>query len=220
MAFKKEYREALHSATVKIVREKVPVVDIGKDGAFTTFNFLRKDLALLFNELGFKRGAEIGVAQGFFSEILCSSIKNLELLCVDPWKRYAGNPRGRVDDIQEKCFQDAKNRLASYNVKFYREYSMDAVRSIPEYSLDFIYVDGNHCFDYVMEDLIEWGKRVRPGGIIAGDDYYEFKWAGVIEAVQAYVKAHRVKEWYLTTDLSKSEKKSGQPEPSFFWVKE
>jgi SAM-dependent methyltransferase len=220
MVYRKEHREELFRVTDTIVKSEVPVINAGNDGSLQTFNFTRENLASLFNKLGFKKGAEIGVARGHYSETLCKEIKELRLACVDPWMRYAGNPRGRVNTEQEECFQITKKKLEGYNVKFFRTYSMEAVKEFPEYFLDFVYIDGNHCFDYVMQDLIEWGKRVRPGGIIAGDDYYEFKWAGVIEAVQAYIGAHRVKQWYLTADISNGERTKGQPRPSFFWVKE
>ena len=40
----------------------------------------RTDLAIMFGELGFKRGAEIGVRAGKYSEILCTHVKGLEKL--------------------------------------------------------------------------------------------------------------------------------------------
>jgi hypothetical protein len=87
---------------------------------------------------------------------------------------------------------------------------MDAVRDIELESLDFVYIDGNHSFDYVMQDLIEWSKRVRRGGIVSGHDYYHFRNAGVVEAVDVYTHCHGIKEWFLTNE---------QKSKSFFWVK-
>lgn len=161
-------------------------------------NFNRDDLAKLFNELGFKKGAEIGVAEGHYSEILCQSIPDLELLAVDPWIRYADNPRAHSTEHQIFSYNETKRRLAPYpKAKMVQAMSMDAVRDVANESLDFAYVDGHHSFDYVMSDLIEWSKRVRSGGIIAGDDYFEMKWGGVIQAVQAYTQAHEIHPWYL-----------------------
>jgi len=60
-----------------------------------------------------------------------------------------------------------------------------------------------------MQDLIEWGKRVRQDGIISGHDYYRFRWAGVVDAVDAYTRAHQVNEWFI----------DDMRETSFFWVK-
>ena len=171
----------------------------------------RNDLAKIFNELGFKKGVEIGVAEGHFSEVLCRSIPDLELLSIDPWEKYSDNPRAHSVDHQEFSYNETARRLTPYpKAKMIKAMSMDAVRDVPNDSLDFCYLDGHHGFDYVMEDLIEWGKRVRSGGIIAGDDYYHFEWAGVVDAVQAYTKHHKISPRFLI---------QAPRSVDFFWVK-
>lgn len=169
--------------------------------------FTRIDLAKLMGELGFKIGAEVGVADGQNSLTLCKSIPDLQLLCVDPWEVYSENPRAH--DNQDEMYRIAQERLRPFNVKFVKAMSMDAVRDIPDESLDFVYIDGNHSFDFVMQDIIEWSKKVRPDGIISGHDYYRFRWAGVVDAVDAYVKAHQIQEWFVTDEK----------EVTFFWAR-
>jgi GT2 family glycosyltransferase len=163
-------------------------------------DFHRNDLAQLFAELGFTKGAEIGVAEGHYSGVLCKSIPNLEeLLLVDPWRRYDDNPWAHSQEHQDFSLNETKRKTAGYNVRIMQDYSMNAVQEAAEESLDFVYIDGHHGFDFVMQDLIEWSKRVRSGGIISGDDYYHFKknWAGVVQAVNAYTDAHRISPWFL-----------------------
>jgi predicted O-methyltransferase YrrM len=171
-------------------------------------SFDRVKLARLLAELGYKRGVEVGVADGRNSLTLCQNIPGLELYGIDPWLVYSENPRAH--DNQDECYRLATERLAPYNVLLIRAMSMDAVRDFAPGSIDFVYIDGHHGFDWVMQDLIEWGKRVRPGGIISGHDYYRFRWAGVVDAVDAYTKAHQVKEWFI----------DDMRETSFFWVKQ
>lgn len=170
----------------------------------------RGELAQYFFETGLNKGVEIGVADGRHSEYLCKMNPNIELFCVDPWDTYKENSRGGGQSQQHGNFEKAKARLAPYNAHLIRKFSMDAVKNFEDGSLDFVYIDGNHDFDYVMQDLIAWSKKVRPGGIIAGHDYYHFHNSGVIEAVDAYLKGHKIRNWYLTQER----------EPSFFWVKE
>ena len=170
--------------------------------------FTRGRLAKLFGEMGFVKGAEIGVAGGRYSLTLCQHVPGLKLTCVDPWARYPGNPRAHRTEKQERCYQEARTRLSPYGAHIVRAKSMEYVNEVEDRSLDFVYIDGNHCFDFVMQDLIEWGKKVRRGGIISGHDYYRFRWAGVVDAVDVYVRAHQVQEWFLTDER----------EPSFFWA--
>lgn len=159
--------------------------------------------------MGYKKGAEIGVAEGKFSEVLCEAMPGLELLCVDPWERYPQNQRGGGSEKQHNNLQDAIDRLSKYNTKLVRQMSMEAVIDVPWDSLDFVYIDGNHNFDYVMQDIIEWSKCVRSGGVVSGHDYYHFNQSGVIEAVDAYIKAHGIRQWWITQER----------EPTWYWRK-
>ncbi len=177
--------------------------------------FHRNDLAQLFAELGFNRGAEIGVAEGNYSEVLVKANPNLELLCVDPWHRYSGNPQNKTKEKNEYAYNEAKRKLAGYNAILIQELSMECVRNVVDESLDFVYIDGHHGFDYVMQDLIEWSKKVRSGGLITGDDYYYLdpkRWgAGPVEAVQAYTTAHKITPWFIF---------QGHKSIDFMWVKQ
>jgi len=166
----------------------------------------RSHLAELFAELGYTKGAEIGVASGEFSLEMCRMIPNLTLICVDPWEVYDRVAQDRVD----WRYSLAKDRLAKFSVEFMKMTSMEAVKQIPDESIDFVYIDGLHTFDAVVMDIIEWSKKVRKGGMVTGHDYYEFYQSGVIPAVRAYTQAHNIQQWYITKEK----------EASFFWVKQ
>lgn len=150
----------------------------------------RIELAKFFNQSGFKKGAEIGVADGRYAEILCQNIPGLHLIAVDPWTPYDGNWRSK--DYQQKAYETAVERLQSYRPTILRKTSIEASLEVPDESLDFVFIDGDHHFDYIMEDIIAWSRKVRKGGIVSGHDYYEFKTGGIIPAVDAYVKAHNI----------------------------
>ena len=173
--------------------------------------FSRNGLYKLFRDFGFKRGAEIGVSIGINSKAMCTYIAGLELLCVDPWDivldDYRSRTRGR--ERLASYYEQAAQRLKPFDCQLARMTSLEAVRLVRWESLDFVYVDGAHEFDYAITDIVEWSKRVRPGGIVSGHDYLHFSGAGVVEAVDAYVKKHPINEWYLTNENV----------PSWFWVK-
>lgn len=179
------------------------------------------DLIKHFAELGFRTGAEIGVAEGHFSEAMLKVIPDLHLYCVDAWTVYKGNRWAGSEERNEHHRKTTIERLKPYpNATIVDMFSMDAIHNTGDFPLDFVYIDGNHSFDYVMQDLIEWSKRVRKGGIISGDDYYSFKGAGVVDAVNAYTKAHRI-EFNLTDPLTdKIQDRGSQEQPSFWWIKQ
>jgi hypothetical protein len=174
----------------------------------------RIDLAAEFAARGYTYGAEIGVADGRFSLTLCQTIPNLRLVCIDPWMPYKGNTRGGDYDQHERNYWLAREHLAPYSAALVRQRSIDAAPQFADGEFDFVYIDGNHDFDYVMLDLILWTPKVRKGGIVAGHDYYHFGQAGVIPAVDAYCAAHGI----TPTILGEVRKHSrDDDQPTWYW---
>jgi len=174
--------------------------------------FTREKLAQLFAELGFTHGAEVGVAEGIYSLVLCQNIPGLKLIAADLWDRYfRSDARVAIKDraMQDEALQLAHEKLDRYNPQFIRAPSFEAAKQVPDGSLDFVYIDADHAFDFVMIDLVAWSPKVRVGGIVSGHDYYRFRGAGVVNAVDAYTTAHQIQEWFL----------DDQRETSFFWAK-
>lgn len=159
----------------------------------------RDDLPAFFVELGFKVGAEIGVDKGEFSQKLAQT--GLKLYAIDPW---LANKEYRISRRQSKldaAYQQAKKILAPYpNCLIIKKTSMEAVEDFADESLDFVYIDGNHEFRYIAEDLVEWTKKVRTGGIISGHDYFytqSSKYWHVAYVLNAFVSAYNIHNWYL-----------------------
>ena len=150
----------------------------------------RIDLAKFFNEKGFKKGAEIGVADGRYSQILCKEIPELELKCIDVWAPYEAGRRPQ--NYQNNAMEQAREKLKEYNAELIKEPSVEASFKIEDKSLDFVFIDGSHIFDYVMTDIILWSKKVKKGGIVSGHDYCHFTNSGVIEAVNKYCEIHKI----------------------------
>jgi hypothetical protein len=173
-------------------------------------------LPKLFHELGFKRGAEIGVQTGKFSQAICVANPTVEMVCVDPYKPYSFCGMSHRATC-ERWMHRAQRRLRPYKAEFMRMTSHDAALVVPNASLDFVYIDGAHDFDNVMMDLILWSPKVRKGGIVSGHDYMENYRQGVVQAVNTYVHAHGVQPWYITWSTYGRGRTTVDP-PSFFWV--
>lgn len=148
----------------------------------------RNDLAEYFAEQNFNVGAEIGVASGNYSSILCQANPNLKLYCIDLWG--PGSSRNEARYTRE--FAQAKAALADFNAEMIQKPSVEAAKDFEPGSLDFVYIDAAHTFDNVMRDIIEWGGKVRRGGIVAGHDYCNSKNNGVKDAVLMWAKWHNL----------------------------
>jgi len=166
----------------------------------------RKLLANLFAELGFTVGCEVGVRNGDNALHLLSVVPGLKMYLVDPYTMYDSSPSTTAERHQSR-FKKAQEKTKNYDAVFIRKYSMEAVKDIPELSLDFVHIDGDHSSDLVMQDLLEWSKRVKAGGIVSGHDYCEGQQGEVKDAVDAYIREHNISCWFRC-DVS-----------TYFWVK-
>ena len=169
----------------------------------------RVDLAKYFGEMGYRIGAEIGVCKGKYSRVFCWNIPDVKLFCVDTWTSDKNDP-GDEETLNESNYAHAKRILSPFDVTFIRKNSIAGLEYFADNSLDFVYIDANHTFDFVMRDIINWSMKVKPGGVVSGHDYYRLRNFGVIPAVNAYVKAHGITT-FGTTD--------GDHTPSFYWTK-
>jgi hypothetical protein len=159
----------------------------------------RRDLASFFGKIGFRVGVEIGTHKGKYAEQLCYYNPKLKLYCVDPWVVYRGMASSGQEQ-QNAVYLQAVNRLEKYNVEIIKKTSMDTLVDFNDNSLDFVYIDGDHRYKYVYEDICEWSKKVKPGGIVACHDFYCVYCPGVTRAVEKYVNENNISIWFATLD--------------------
>lgn len=171
----------------------------------------RIELIRLFANLGFIKGAEIGVASGRFSELMLKTIPGLKLICVDDYS----HPKFA------HFYDEANTGLAKYypQVKLIRKTSMEAIKLVHDEFLDFVYIDADHEYTHVRDDIREWTKKVRIGGVVSGDDYYLTRHGnyGVIRAVNEYCDANgyilHTTNWDLTQEVEDDQ------QPNWYFIK-
>jgi len=121
-------------------------------------------------------GAEVGVFRGENSVALLEKLNLKKLYAIDPWRNY----QGYTKDLTEAKTQTLK-RLKDYKqVQIIDTFSDQAAKLIPDNSLDFVYIDGNHTYEYAKPDIEIHYEKVKSCGVIAGHD---FDWPGVTQAV-------------------------------------
>jgi hypothetical protein len=123
---------------------------------------------------------EVGTWQGGFTQSILSKDNVTKVYCVDPYRHFTNNeyPDGMNELSQQQfdsLFTQVKQRLTlSYasKVEFIRKLSVEGSKHFEDNSLDFVYIDGNHDYKYVLEDLKAWYPKVKKGGYLCGDDVY------------------------------------------------
>lgn len=127
-------------------------------------------------------GAEIGVFRGEMSDNLLKLLPNLRLYMVDRWQPYSyeeqrGDPRGKMckegREFWDEAYSDALSVAVSHGqsrAHIIRGESIKAAQAIPNRSLDFAFIDGDHSYKGAKRDIICWIKKVKIGGVLCGHD--------------------------------------------------
>ena len=122
--------------------------------------------------------AEVGVWRGRNAYHLLKEIPNLKLWCIDPYIRDLVDPHllnVSVDVMDAKCL--AFHTLEQYKerVRWILLKSTQAAKWFNPSSFHFVYLDGDHKYESVKEDIETWWPLIRNGGIMAGHDYQGMK---------------------------------------------
>lgn len=186
-------------------------------------NVGRSDLAKLLHDLDFKIGVEVGVAAGEYSEILCNLNPQMKLYGIDPFLPHRGYRDYTRESTFRKLQEDAHMRLDKFpNYQFVKKFSLEAVNDFPDSSLDFVYIDANHNFQNAANDIVEWSKKVKVGGIISGHDYLRHRHQQnihVYQVVNAYTDAYRIRPWFVLGSQKRIRGEVRDVPRSWMWVK-
>lgn len=137
-------------------------------------------------------GAEVGVHRGEHAFAILKEMPNVELLVlIDPYCAYEGWCSPYAGTI-EKAKEIAKEKLFPYKNRIrwiYKKFGECNLAEIP--TLDFVYIDGNHEYEYVKNDIILSRKLVKNNGVVGGHDYIYYD--GVRNAVDDYCRDNHLK---------------------------
>lgn len=157
----------------------------------------RNELGYWLNWLGLAGdGAEVGVFKGQFSQHLLQTWECRQLTSVDPWREFPSAEYVDVcnlaQDMQERNFLETRQRLNPFGDRsqLLRATSEAAAGTIAEATLDFVYLDAQHHYEAVRDDIRAWYPKVKSGGVLGGHDYLD----GVI-ASGVYGVKQAVDEW-------------------------
>lgn len=119
-------------------------------------------------------GLELGSFKGEFAKTILSEWPG-KLIMVDVWREL---PLEEYDDSSnhsqhENVFIDAMNNIKTFEDRafMWRMDSVNACEFVVDNSLDFIYIDANHTYESVCNDLKLWYPKVKKGGFVMGHDY-------------------------------------------------
>jgi len=145
---------------------------------------------------------EIGAYAGQSTELICKSGKFERLITIDPF----------VDGYDPTDIPANKYPLSVVRLYFYRRImqypnvlhlnltSIEAAALFDRNSIDFLYIDGNHQYEHVRDDIDNFLPKMKAHGIMAGHDYNLFEGVNraVSERFRKPTRIFRDSSWMVT----------------------
>ncbi len=191
------------------------IVDVNSDLKHRIFPRPFERLSNLKDRKGLV-GVEIGVCGGEHALSLLKTLDIERLFLIDPYEMYEtyingegknyGTTQLPLSDTYIKALQLLKPFEES--VQWVKKLSFDAVKEIPE-PLDFVYVDGNHDYEFVKSDIEKFYPLLKNGGVMGGHDFYNGfaeTHNGVISAVTQFSVSENIQlfveqpDWWFYKD--------------------
>ena len=138
------------------------------------------------------KAIEIGSWRGESTHIFASSgLFRGGITCIDSWEyteelgKYTVSQESMdhyKNDFEINCRMFLEDNDFC-NVDVIRGRSENCHDYFEDNSVDFIYIDGDHSAESVEKDIKNYMPKLKKGGILAGHDYHEKWWPGVVETV-------------------------------------
>lgn len=187
-----------NSFCFKVIRNINPSIDIRPMIEYIKKNYNNKQLV----------GAEIGVAYGENAFNILSVLNINKMFLIDPYEITQDFPFDQQIDWTrhknpDEIYNICRKKLQPFKEKivFIKKPSNQAAKDI-NLGLDFLYIDGNHKYEYIKNDLNLYYPLVKPNGIIGGDDF-SGSFIGVSKAVLEFVNKNNLelygknKDWWF-----------------------
>jgi len=131
-----------------------------------------------------------GMSAAFMAVEIINSGKNIKFDCVDIWTgagkvgEYDHHDSVQNQTLYEEFIENMKPVEGYYTP--IREWSSNAAKLYEDNSLDFVFIDAGHEYEFVHADILAWMPKIKSGGWIAGHDYPRAP--GVKQAVDELIK--------------------------------
>jgi len=130
-------------------------------------------------------GAEIGVYYGDNASDYLRDLDIKKVYLIDPYMIHPRYDEQRMKEAEKEAH--VKLDIHEDKIEWVRTTSAEAVKIFDDESLDFVYIDGDHSYEFVCEDMILYYPKVKKGGLFSGHDYRSYA-PGVIAAVNEFCK--------------------------------
>ena len=153
-------------------------------------------------------GAELGVHKGHLTPLLVDWFQPTKLYVVDPWYLlgptwdWAAGDTSTVNALA-RTIRRLRPALEAGRAEVVVADDLVFLAGLADRTLDWVYLDSSHMYDHTVKELDLLTRKVKPGGVIAGDDWQpdpSHRHHGVCRAVHEFAAAGRLTLSYANAD--------------------
>lgn len=114
-------------------------------------------------------GAYLGKSTIYMANEILNSKKKIFFYVIDS---FIGEPSENNENLYEKYLVNISKYGVDKIVNTIKSDSKIAFKKLPRRKISFLFIDGDHSFEGIKKDIVNYYPLVKKGGIIAGHDYY------------------------------------------------
>jgi len=120
---------------------------------------------------------EIGSFAGESTEVFIRSGKIKKLVVIEPWDDAIFEPMNLKGTQVQRAFNNRIQKLTDGGIAMpelviAKRLSSDAAPLLEDGAYDFVYIDGEHSYAAVIEDIKNYLPKLKASGILGGHDYF------------------------------------------------
>jgi len=119
-------------------------------------------------------GLMIGLLEGNTEGFLVNNMESLRIISIDPLPKR----KAFLDNTS-----DRQDRIRVIELKSDEARPLLGTPTLYPRLFDYVWIDGDHSYEQVKRDIVNYGPFVREGGMIGGHDYGSETYQGVKKAV-------------------------------------
>ena len=168
--------------------------------------------------------AEIGVFRGDFTRLLVHNLKPSKLHLVDPWYLQGKDWEWEHENKSTiraltAIMNEYESELVSGQIVLNVAFDQDLLPTLPDAYFDWIYLDTTHEYAQTKQELQLLQQKVKPSGVIAGDDWQpdpRHRHHGVYKAVQELIAQGQYEILYANAEnwqwaIARKDRGQGRP---------
>jgi len=128
------------------------------------------------NNIRVQKIVEVGTWDGKNAKKLRKLFPDAHLYLIDPYHPtlayfQKGDPASFKPEEYEKTYQKVCKHFAKDSkTTILKTTSINGVDQVPN-NIDLVFIDGDHSYEHVKQDILTWKRKVRVGGLLTGHDY-------------------------------------------------